>query len=506
VRYASTWATGGSILENLQKALAQGKREIGPVKAARIDTFQVSLTHTYRSFWNISGQPKIFSKRLRGILGLELKSGEIVERFAPSYFTATNRRPKKVMDLFLKAHKASGFSLLGSAAVRTFESEEIFIPLNPAKKAHKMRRGNQYVSIKKVNRKHIEKLANAAIKWLSRSVGADGRMVYKYWPSVGRETTKNNILRQWMGSFALVQGAKYKNEPKLFYISEKNIDYNLKKFYRQEGVYGLLEYNNKVKLGTLSFAVLAIINHPNRKKWARYERSLRATITSLWNADGSFKTFYKPKERNDNQNFYPGEALLLMAKLYELEKNPAILKRTLKSFRYYRNWHNENFNPAFIPWQTLAYYRFWKFTKNPEFSDFIFKMNDRLILMQQWRFKSEFRDLNGRFYARGGRYGPPHASSTGIYLEGLADAYKLALDLKDTGRQKKYARAIKRGFRSLMQLQFTNDIDLFYIGKQKRKKVYGGFRTTVYDNGIRTDNVQHSLTAAINYLSQKENF
>ncbi len=503
VLYARTWATGGSVIDNLRKAVAQGRREIGPEKVARVDTFQVSLTHTYKSSWNISGQPKTFSKRLRGLLGLELRAGAAVERFAPSYFTATNRSPKRVMKLFSEAHKVSGFSLTDGGSIRTFESEEIFVPLDRAKKPRKVRRGNQYVPLKNVTRKRIEGLADASIKWLSQSVGPEGRMVYKYWPSTGKESKKNNILRQWMGSFALVQGAKYKNDPKLFQIAEKNIDYNLKTFYRQEGAYGLLEYKEKVKLGTLAFAVLAIINHPNRNKWVRYERAIRATIASLWNANGSFNTFYKPKTRNDNQSFYPGEALLLMAELYELEKNPALLKKALKSFRYYQTWHNENYNPAFIPWQTMASYRFWKFTKNPELSDAIFKMNDRLILMQQWRFASEFKDLKGRFYSKGGLYGPPHASSTGIYIEGLADAYRLALELKDTARQEKYARAIQRGFRSLMQLQFTNNIDMFFVGENNRRKVYGGFRTTVYDNGIRTDNVQHSLTAALNYLSLK---
>lgn len=506
VLYARTWASGGSTLENLQRAIVKGKEKIGFEKAARVNRFQVSLTHTYKNSLKISEKSKIFSKRLRGILGLELKSGEVIELYAPSYFTATNRSPNRVVRNFFKQHKLSGLSLTDGVFARTFESEEIFVALDAAEKPIKVSRGKRYVPMQSVNRKRIEEMAAAAIKWLSRSVGADGRMTYKYWPSSGKDSKNNNILRQWMGSFSLVKGAKYKNDPRLFRIAEKNIDYNLKKFYRQEGSYGLLEYNEKIKLGTLSFAVLAIINHPNRKKWSRYERAFRATITSLWNANGSFNTFYKPKTRNDNQNFYPGETLLLMAELYKLEKDPAILKKALKSFRHYQNWHNNNWNPAFIPWQTLAYYRFWKVTGNPEFSDFIFKMNDRLILMQQWLFDSKFRDLKGRFYSTSGLYGPPHASSTGIYIEGLIDAYKLAIDLQDTGRQKKYARAIQRGFRSLMQLQFTSNTEMFFVSRNKRNRVYGGLRTTVYDNTIRTDNVQHSLNASISYLSGKVNF
>jgi hypothetical protein len=44
-----------------------------------------------------------------------------------------------------------------------------------------------------------------------------------------------------------------------------------------------------------------------------------------------------------------------------------------------------------------------------------------------------------------------------------------------------------------MQLQFVDDVDMFYVGA--RDRVRGGLRTTVYDNQIRVDNVQHVLMA-----------
>ena len=49
-----------------------------------------------------------------------------------------------------------------------------------------------------------------------------------------------------------------------------------------------------------------------------------------------------------------------------------------------------------------------------------------------------------------------------------------------------------------MQLQFADDIDMFYVSK--RDRVFGGLRTTVYDNQIRCDNVQHTLMATLKIL------
>ena len=49
------------------------------------------------------------------------------------------------------------------------------------------------------------------------------------------------------------------------------------------------------------------------------------------------------------------------------------------------------------------------------------------------------------------------------------------------------------GLRSAMQLAFRNDVDMFYVAERDRVK--GGLRTTVFNNKIRVDNVQHVLMA-----------
>ena len=66
---------------------------------------------------------------------------------------------------------------------------------------------------------------------------------------------------------------------------------------------------------------------------------------------------------------------------------------------------------------------------------------------------------------------------------------------------KRYDFAIRLGLRSLIQLQFDGDDDAFYIAREMRRYVDGGIRTSVYDNRICCDNVQHGLMAALKFLS-----
>ena len=192
--------------------------------------------------------------------------------------------------------------------------------------------------------------------------------------------------------------------------------------------------------------------------------------------------------------------MLLWATLYAADPDPALLDRFMASFRYYRAWHLDevNRNPAFVPWHTQADYLVWQETRDPALRNFIFEMNDWLLAMQQGD-EVPYPDLQGRFYnPERPEFGPPHASSTGVYLEGLIDAYRLAVAVGDEARAERYRLAIRRGLRNVMQLQFQDEIDLYYTEEPAR--VRGGVRTELYDNVIRVDNVQHNLLAVLKIL------
>jgi len=375
------------------------------------------------------------------------------------------------------------------------------ILLTPAVHAVRMERGSTHVPLEEVTESQVRRLADLLGSWLTRAVHPDGRMTYKYWPSRQEESTANNMIRQWMATVALVRYAQVQgNAPAMVELVDRNIRYNLSQFYRVEGDFGLIDYEGSVKLGAVALAALALVEHPDPPAFAREEAALLRTVAHLWNADGAFRTFYFPRDRNDNQNFYPGEALLLWATLFQSNRDPVLLRRIMKSFHLYRAWHLEktNRNPAFVPWHTQAYYLVWGETRDPELQDFIFEMNDWLLNMQQWE-TAEYPDMQGRFYdPERPHFGVPHASSTGVYLEGLIDAFRLATEVGDRDRADRYRVVIRRGLRNVMQLQFRDDVDMFYV--QEPDRVVGGVRTEVYNNAVRVDNVQHNLMAVLKIL------
>ncbi|MGJ3245663.1 MAG: aspartyl/asparaginyl beta-hydroxylase domain-containing protein [Elainellaceae cyanobacterium] len=480
-----------------------------------IDTIELCLTANYRPI-KPSQFASVFSNIYRGLRGIELQYKDQLVRYSPTRMIATNLSFQKVLEQFLQRQGISFDTFVRQGGlIQAFEARQVLVSLMPAVTAVTLHRGNRVVPIETLSGTVLDDLKTQLGQWLLRQVQPDGRMIYKYFPSRGTESEANNLIRQFMATLALIRYARASGQATHWTLAQHNLNYTLHQFYRSEGRLGWVEYDGKAKLGAIALAALAILEYSDGKAaqcdshtsdstaWTvapAYKdlfRGLCATIDTLWQPDGSFRTFYKPAHRNDNQNFYPGEALLFWAKLYSRTQDPTLLDRCYTSFDYYRTWHRNHYNPAFIPWHTQAYALLYKATGDRQFLDAVMEMNDGLLAMQQWFSKESAHhgDIQGRFYKPDADYGPPHASSTGVYLEGLADAYGLALQTQDHERAERYEAVIWRGLRSIRQLQFRDAVDLFYVSD--RTKVQGGLRTTVYDNVIRVDNVQHCLMALL---------
>jgi hypothetical protein len=130
----------------------------------------------------------------------------------------------------------------------------------------------------------------------------------------------------------------------------------------------------------------------------------------------------------------------------------------------------------------------WKETKDPELASSILELCDWMAEVQQWQW-APYADLRGRFYELTGRkaLGLPVAVTDVLCLRGLTDGLALARELKDTERVVRYRRAISRGLRYLMRLQFSDEVELFYVPRRFWDRIYGGLRSSIYDNELRAE-------------------
>lgn len=501
VRLSEGWGTGPTRAAAVTEAIDSARDALSREDLETIDSVELSIGEPV-DLLDQPGETNRLTNVHRGVLGLQVALGERVVRFAPSQMIANNLSFDAALGDAAVTLEVSEDELDADAQIGTFTAQQLLVTIEPEEIVW-MFRGNEVVPPEAVTEESVADLASSLGDWLVSNVQADGRMTYKYWPSRGEESTANNTIRQWMATVALGRTATVRANDDIHDLARQNIEYNLATFYETEGDLGLIvEADGDVKLGAVALAALALVEHPDRADFAAEESSLRRTVDALWQPDGSFRTFHRPASRNDNQNFYPGEALLLWSTLLAEDPDAQLLERFMRSFHYYRDWHRDQPNPAFVPWHTQAYVAAWEVTGEADLRDFVFEMNDWLLDLQQWD-EAEYPDLRGRFHDPDKPvYGPPHASSDGVYLESLAAAYRLANAVDDRARAERYRVAIDRTLRDVMQLHFEDEVDLFYVSRPD--PVRGGVRTTPYDNEIRVDNVQHNLMGILDVLAAFE--
>ncbi len=468
------------------------------VGALRGEVVEVCLTDDFRAV-PLDGFNETFIHRARGILGIELRHGRTTEWTAPTQMIASNRRFSRVLDRFLERNAIKRSDFERSGTVRAFSARQFLIPAGG--EPVELFRGSMLVPVPCGGAEELAaSLADGIGGWMLANVGERGEMPYKYWPSRGEESPADNAIRRFLATLALARLGDLRNSAEIRAAAVRNLRYNLARYFQPLGDgRGVIVESTGAKLGAAALAGLAILESPARDEFPDELNMLAAGVNSLVHPEHGFRTFFFPAERDgENWNFYSGEALLFWAEAMRQGAPFApSLRRYTQAFKCCRERHRRDRNPAFVPWHTQANVSMFAQTRKREFADFVLEMNDWLLPMQQWDDLP--LDLQGRFYdPKHPEFGPPHAASTGAYLEGLADALSLARSLGDSARAAAYERVIVRGLRSLRQLQFRCPLDTYYVSKPGR--VLGALRTEAYDNAVRIDSAAHALAAAVKVL------
>ena len=444
---------------------------------------------------------KVFFNRARGLVGMEISAQGNNSRIAPTRMIAANLSFERALDEFL-SHQGINFRrFIAGGALRRISATQFLLQGDCRSGEVKLYRGSTLVSAAEERSMDMARdLANGVGRWMMDNQSADGAIPYKYWPSRGRVSPADNAIRNLLASWSLARWGRLIGSPEVREAARRSLRSNLSRYFRAIGNgCGAIVEDSGAKLGAAAVAGLAILENLDHREFHDPLSMLSCGIASLADSKNGFRTFFFPKERDgENWNFYSGEALLFWAEAihHGMPAAPS-LELCTRTFERCRARHRRRRNPAFVPWHTQACASLHALTGHRQFVDFALEINDWLLPMQQWDGLPP--DMQGRFYdPLHPEFGPPHAASTGAYLEGLAAAAALARKAGDQARVSAYKLAISRGLRSLRQLQFRDTQDAYYISR--RRRVMGALRTEVYDNSIRIDSAAHALLAAARIL------
>lgn len=321
------------------------------------------------------------------------------------------------------------------------------------------------------------------LRYLLRQQREDGTFYSSYHPFHNRLFEGADPARQAHGAWVLARSAKLLGDKELKHAASKAIDSLLANVGHEDEDSSVAE---------VSFLLLALSNLDDKDPRRSSLKDLAATLwDSITLPHGRIDTHPHADDRSPEpyQDYFPGQVLLALAVACEQGVSAIDEERLYRSFRYYRHRFRYKRHFGQVAWLMQAFGKWWQVTREQQFADFVFEIADWLLGYQQ--------DKTGAFINNHQSDTPGY--TTAVYLEGIAAALSLARSLDDSERARAYQQSVARGFEFLDRLIY-----------QERDRALlpnpdfaiGGMRQGLHYSEIRTDFVQHSLSATLEFRPQ----
>ncbi|HEV8427140.1 MAG TPA: AMMECR1 domain-containing protein [Pyrinomonadaceae bacterium] len=331
--------------------------------------------------------------------------------------------------------------------------------------------------------------ARIHLHYLLKHLREDGSFYSGYQPFHNRLYESPDLARQAHGAWALARAVNIFGGNDLKSASNKVIDSLLTKVVRDGEEVWLQAQSETATVAESSFLLLALSCLPDHDTRRELMKDLAAT---LWRCvelpHGRIFTHNNSDEPSPEpfQDYFPGQVLLALAVACEAKVADIDAERLRRSFQYYRHRFRYKRHFGQATWLMQAFSKWFQVTGEVDFASLAFEVADWLLGYQQ--------DKTGGF-SNDHQPGTP-GYTTAVYLEGIASAMLVASSLADTERHRRYYDSLATGFAFLDRL-IIQDRDQSILPNPDF--AIGGLRQGVHYSEVRTDFVQHSLSAILEF-------
>jgi hypothetical protein len=331
-------------------------------------------------------------------------------------------------------------------------------------------------------------------EYLLRVQKPDGSFRYWYDPLQDRFSSRSyNILRHAGTTASLFELYSFTRDARYLEAARKGIAYLSLRFrrVRPSGLY-VLDNDGKAKLGANGLALIALVKDlelERNKRKLEQARALARTIIDLQQSDGAFASYYRirgDEPAGDVSLYYPGEAILGLVGLYNLNRDQRLLQSARRGADYLVK--SERAAPKLPPdaWLIQALEPLYEITRESVYAEHAMALAESMIADQ-------YDDTDGGEYEGGFGPGEPRGTPAASRAEGLVSAYRLATRIGHPAKDR-IALALLASTRFQLSQQYTPASS----GSLRiPATAYGGFRESLSSPRIRIDFVQHNISSLI---------
>jgi hypothetical protein len=375
----------------------------------------------------------------------------------------------------------------GRWTIRVFTATSFF---HDGRQTLRLFRGHRFPG--RVAREEALESARAGGEYLRRSVGPDGRFAYLYRPKSNRTTSAYNLVRHAGTAYSMFDLYGTTRDPQLLEAAVRANNYLLRRVrpYKGRKDVACVPERGRIKLGGVALALLALtkqIEVTGDRTHLPLARRLGRYIQSSQRSSGEFiSSRYYPggQTRPRASEYYPGEAVLALLRLYALDKQTTWLNTAERGARYLIEVRDRA-NLIEDHWLLYALNELYRFRPRP------------MYLRHAMRIAQAIRGSQNRGTAQPDHLGSYHgrrSTPTATRTEGLMAAYRLALDHGSKNQARSIRDTIYLNVAFQLRTQFRPE-SVLYLRDLKRS--LGGFHESLTSFDIRIDYVQHNISGLL---------
>ncbi|MHC4609331.1 MAG: AMMECR1 domain-containing protein [Planctomycetota bacterium] len=431
-----------------------------------------------------------------GIHGVLLQHGQARRQFSPSEIITKNITVHEAI-LRLAQQLVEATEQLADVTVSRFRTTH-WHETRPGGDTVELRRGLLVLDPEAVTDESLAEAIDRLAAYMIYRQLPNGLFSYQYEPSVDSYTEDDNLVRQAGVAWALAHHASVYGRSASAAAADLAIQRLARRVVDLPGDQGTADTGSPAfvagleghhKLGITALSAMAMFDHPEAAKYREVRGRLVDGVHAAQTSSGMFITAFPPVRKLSSQYYFPGEALMAIARDYEEQPTQRAINAFSSAFDYYRRLFREDPTPPFAAWHIQAFSRMAAPTKRRDYAEFVFEMTDWLLDRQYDQTNCPWPELYGGVEA----YRPSRVGvATASYLEGFSDALRLASSVGDGPRVERYERAVRLAARFVMQLQFR-PAEAYYV--RSLPDTIGGIRTSPSNNVLRIDHCQHALLA-----------
>lgn len=359
----------------------------------------------------------------------------------------------------------------------------------------------------------IEAISLTKDNYFKNVVKKNGKFIYSYLPEENKKKKDYNILRHAGTTYSILETYELMIDDDLLKAAESAINYlisKIKNFDINKNEISVVVEKDTIKLGGNALAIIMLVKYTQITKNYEYielMQRLARWICEAQNEEGEFviqKQRYSTKEiYKFNSQYYPGEAILSLVRLYQLDGNNDWLNCAQLASNYLIKVRDKNANIDTIihdHWLLYALNELYREQPQDMYIEHAFFIT-KSIMKSQITGNIENPDWNGAYKIP---YLRLESTPTACRSEGLCAAYNL---LHDKG-YKKEALKIKKTIELGINFQLKNQLLTESVTTYKNKKLcLGAFMRGFSRHDLRIDFTQHNISSLIAYykiLSNKD--